>query len=91
MYAERKELQSTKSKDKEKKEEMDSFFALDKPNIRVNYVYYTIIDPNETITRYLELTRRFPKQSSRRNRYIMVSYYYDANYIRDIPIKNRRG
>ena len=69
IYAERKGLQSTKSKNKEKEEEMDSFPTLDEPSIRVNYVCYAIIDPNETIIGYLNLTRHFPKRFSRGNQY----------------------
>ena len=40
---------------------------------------------------YIDLTRQFPKQSSRDNEYILVSYHYDSNYILGIPIKNRKG
>ena len=90
MYAERKELQSTKSKDKEKEEEIDSFSIRDELNVWVNHIYYSIVDSNETITGYLDLTEHFPKCSSRGNQYIMVSYYYNANHIRAVPIKNRR-
>ena len=55
MHVERKGLQSTKSKDKEKEEEMNSFPILDELNARVNYIYYTIINLNKTITEYLKL------------------------------------
>ena len=89
MHAERKGLQSTKSKDEEKKKEMDSFPILDELNIWVNHVCYAIVDLNKTITGYLELTGHFPKCSSRENEYIIVSYYYNTNHIRAIPIKNR--
>ena len=70
---------------------MESILTSDKLNTRVNHVYYAIVDLNETIVEYLDLTECFPKQSSRGNQYIMVSYYYDTNYIRVIPIKNRWG
>ena len=39
---------------------------------------------------YVNLTGRFPKQSSRGNKYILVSYYYDSNCILGVPIKNRK-
>ena len=39
----------------------------------------------------MDLTGRFPKKSSRGNKYIMVVYNYDANYIHGLPLKNRKG
>ena len=91
MHVERKGLQFTKSKDKEKEEEMDSFPTPDEASAQVNHVCYTIVDSNKTITGYLNLIGRFLKCSPRGNQYIIVGYHHDINHIRAIPIKNRRG
>ena len=45
----------------------------------------------ETVTRYMDLTRRFLKRLLRGNKYLLVSYHFDANHIRAISIKNRKG
>ena len=39
----------------------------------------------------MDLTGRFPKQSSWGNEYILVAYHYDVNLIKVIPIKNRHS
>ena len=39
----------------------------------------------------MDLTRRFPWQSSRGNEYILVAYHFDANLIKGVPIKSRCG
>ena len=52
---------------------------------------YVLLNPQEIATGYIDLTGRFPKQSSRGNEYILVAYHYNANLIKAIPIKNRYG
>ena len=91
MHTERKGLQSTKEKPTVKEEDLDSFPIPNEPNIKSNSVCYAIIDPSETITGCIDLTGRFPKCSSRGNQYILIGYHHDANHIRAIPIKNRKG
>jgi len=61
------------------------------PNLKINAVYYALIDLSKLSTGYIDLTRRFPKRLSRDNKYILVVYYYDRNYIHSIPVKNRKG
>ena len=39
----------------------------------------------------MNLTGRFPYQSSRGNNYMMVAYHYDGNAIRIEPLKNRQA
>jgi len=46
-----------------------------------------VFDLQETI--YTDQTGQFPYLSSKGNRYIMVAYHIDANYIAMEPIKNR--
>ena len=92
LHSERQGLQSTKKQTKQ--EELtdieDYFPPSDVPNIRTNEVCYTIIDPQKEIS-YMDLTGRFPRKSSRGNEYLLIGYHYDANHIRAIPIKNRKG
>ena len=38
----------------------------------------------------MDSTERFPHKLLRDNEYILVDYHYDTNYIRVIPIKNRK-
>ena len=69
----------------------DFFPKPEQPNIRSNQVCYVLIQPNETIIGYLDLTSRFPKWFSRGNEYIMIGYHYDTNCILATPLKNRKG
>jgi len=39
----------------------------------------------------MDLIGCFPKKSSRGNKYILVGYYYNANYIHGIPLKDLKG
>ena len=81
MHAESQGLQSTKPKNTENEEELDSFLTPNEPNIKINNVCYAIVNLNKIITGYINLTGHFPKRSSRENKYIL----------RAIPIKNRKG
>ena len=38
----------------------------------------------------MDLTGRFPIQSSRGNEYILIAYHYDSNAIVGLPVKNRQ-
>jgi hypothetical protein len=38
---------------------------------------------------YTDLTGKFPVRSSKGNSYVMVSYIYDCNYVKVIPMKSR--
>ena len=94
LHSRRKGLQSTQSipdHEQEEDDEKDAFPLSDVPNTRTNDVCYSIINPQEITTGYMDLTGRFPKRSSRGNEYILVGYHFDANHIRGIPIKNRKG
>ena len=83
-------MQSTKPKPIKKEEELDSFLAPDKLNVKVNNICYTIVSPTEVIVGYIDLTGLFLKRSLRNNQYVMVGYHYNVNYMRGIPIKNRK-
>ena len=94
IHSERQELQSTKKwiEAITKMEETLDHFPMSKvPNTRTNYIYYAIIDPEEVIIGYMDLTRYFPRRLSRSNEYIIVAYYFDTNHIRVLLIKNHRG
>ena len=68
----------------------DAFPQSESLNVKTHNVCYTIVNPQEIATRYLDLTGRFPKRSSRGNEYILIAYHFDSNLIKAIPIKNRR-
>ena len=53
-----------------------------------NDVVYTIIEAEDAISGYFDLTGRFPQRSIRGNQYLVVEYYYNANSILVIPINN---
>ena len=92
MHKEYQGLQSTKVNRVNLTEQLqDSFPISDIPNIKTNNVCYILVNPQEIATGYLDLTGRFPRRSSRGNEYILVAYHYDANLIKAIPLKNRRG
>ena len=59
--------------------------------IRTNDFCYAIINPQEVTTGYMDLVEYFSQRSSRGNEYILVSYHFNTNHIRGIPIKNRKG
>ena len=66
---------------------MDYFPITKIPNKRTNHAYYALIDLEEITIGYINLIERFPKRLSQRNEYIIVAYYFDANYIRVLLIK----
>ena len=63
----------------------------DSRNLRTNDVCYSIINPQEITTGYMDLTGRFRKRSIRRNEHVSLGCHLDANHIRVAPIKNRKG
>ena len=67
----------------------DAFPELDTPNNKTHVVFYKIIEIKPTERGYINLTDRFPYRPSQGNKYIIVGYNYDGNYILVEPIKNR--
>jgi hypothetical protein len=53
--------------------------------IKTQFVYAAPIDAGQI---YTDQTGRFPVVSSKRNKYIMILYYYDSNAILAKPIKD---
>jgi hypothetical protein len=49
-------------------------------------VYAVVVDQGHL---YTDLTGKFPVRSSKGNSYVMVSYIYDCNYVKVIPMKSR--
>jgi hypothetical protein len=91
LHQERQNLQSTKDQSQVSSTDMDNDFfpTSDTPNRKTNDVVYSITQFEPKDRAYMDLTGRFPYQSSRGNTYILVGYHYDANAILAIPIKNR--
>ena len=50
-----------------------------------------VIQENKIGLGYMDLTGRFPYESSRGNKYMMVAYHYDGNAIRIEALKNRQA
>ena len=61
------------------------------PNIRDHRVAYGVINKQEVVTAYKDLTGRFPIRLTAGNENILVGYHYDANCILGCPVKNRTG
>ena len=94
LHKEKQGLQSTKSLNKNlhlSEQLLDQFPLSEIPNVKTHHVCYVLVDPHKIATGYMDLTGRFPRRSSRGNEYILVAYHFDANYIKGVPIKNRRG
>ena len=68
----------------------DAFHPPQENNIKTNDVIYALIDSKSGLG-YMDLTGRFPYQSSRGNNYLMVAYNYDANAILVEALKNRQA
>lgn len=76
LHSERKGLPSTQSisdKEKEENDKKDAFPLSGILSTRTNDVCYSMINPQETTTGYMDLTGRFRKRSSRGNEYIYWS------------------
>lgn len=92
MDQRRKNIQSTKASTISPANDDDDFTA--HPTCtdgkRSHFVYAALLEvPTVTGKIYSDLTGRFPIQSSTGNKYIMVVYDYDSNYIHAIPLRNR--
>ena len=92
LHSEKQGLQSTKKQTKQEEltDIQDFFPPSESPNHRTNEVCYAIIDLEKELG-FMDLTGKFPRKSSRGNEYLLIGYNYDANHIRAIPIKNRKG
>lgn len=66
----------------------DAFPPPQENNVKTNNRIYALIDSKSGLG-YMDLTGRFPYQSSRGNNYLMVVYKYDANAILVEALKNR--
>ena len=58
---------------------------------KCNQVAYMLIDKDEVMAAYQDLTGRFPVKSSSGNEYVLVGYHYDANCIIGHPVKDRKA
>ena len=67
----------------------DVYPVSDAPNNKTNVVIYKMIKLKPTERGYIDLTGRFPYQSSRGNEYIIIGYNYDGNCVLAEAIKNR--
>ena len=92
LHSEKQGLQLTKKQTKQEElTNIDDYFpSSESPNLKTNKVCYVIIDPQKDIA-FMDLTGKFPRKSSRGNEYLLIGYYYNANHIRAIPIKNYKG
>ena len=73
-------LRSTKQKEQEEMIPQD-------PKKKTHEMFAKIVDLKETM--YSDQTGKFPYLSSKGNRYIMVAYHTDANYMFQEVMKNR--
>ena len=76
---ERQNLQSTKTK--------PTTQVPAPPNTKTNILITAIVPATDKI--YTDLTGKFPVQSSLGNKYILITYHYDANCILAEPLKDR--
>ena len=86
LAQERQYLQSTTKPAKEPIQQICEEEKLHKTN---NVCYIVTELSHCDLTAYIDLTGRFPFQSSRGNNYIRVGYHYDSNAILTEPLKNR--
>jgi len=71
--------------------EVEADLFPDKETNRTNEWMYKICHVEHIKDTYMDLTGRFPHQSSRGHNYILVAYNYDANAILFEPLKNREA
>ena len=84
----RKNVQSTKKRDDDH-DTMHTPSPLEQGD-RTHALYAATISYNQPTGKlYTNLTGRFPVQSSRGNKYILVAYNYDSNSIHVRPLKSR--
>jgi hypothetical protein len=94
LNQERQNLQSTKLQTlapiKIEDEDNVTFPTVNDTKPIANEVCYTLITASETNSKaYIDLTGRFPFQSSRGRNYILVAYHYDANAVLATALKNK--
>ena len=88
LNQQRKTTQSTKLQ-KDDHDTMNSPSPLEK-GLSTHPMYATTICYNEPTGKlYTDLTGRFPVQSSRGHKYILVAYNFDSNSIHVKPLKSR--
>ena len=68
----------------------NSFPISPAPNIKTHDVAYMVINKDELCTAYTDLTGRLSYQSSRGNKYLLINYRYDSNFIVGHALKNRK-
>ena len=84
----RKNIQSTKTNDDDQ-HTMHTPSPLDQ-GVRTHALYAATISYNQPTGKlYTDLMGRFPVQSSRGHKYILVAYNYDSNSIHVRPLKSR--
>ena len=59
--------------------------------IKNNHAFYAIISSDEVTTGHMDLTGRFPNNSSTGKEYAIIGYNYDTNYIMGVTLQNRKG
>ena len=90
MDQERKNKATTKVKEKGTTTENDNDLQPTPITMKTNFVYAAVVDPKvNTGLTFMDLTGRFPAQSSKGNNYILIVYDYDSNAILAEPLKNR--
>jgi hypothetical protein len=89
----RKNIKSTRVQPTQQSQPEDDDFAASPPAVdgaTTNHVYATVIAYDGLTGQiYTDQTGRFPVQSSKGMKYLMVIYDYDSNLIWAAPIKNR--
>ena len=84
----RKNIQSTKAQDDDQNT-MQTPSSLEQGS-RTHALYAATISYNQPTGKlYTDLTGRFPVQSSRAHKYILVAYNFDSNSIHVRPLKSR--
>jgi hypothetical protein len=81
MNQRRQEIRSTSKAPTEKQQPPDTDLGTN-----THLVYTVVVDQGQL---YTDLTGKFPVQSSKGNSYVMLSYIYDCNNIKVVPMKSR--
>ena len=88
LYQQRKNIQSTKIHHDDQ-DTMHTPSPLDK-GLQTHALYAASISYNQPTGKlYTNLTGRFPVQSNRGNKYILVAYHFDSHSIPVKPLKSR--
>ena len=93
LHKQRQNLQSTKSQLTSQPQELEELEYIHPmpplPNKRTQQVVYSVINRQDLITAYKDLTGRFPIRSAAGSEYIMIGYHYDASCILGHPVTNQ--